>query len=333
MTVLVTGASGFLGAALCQALAGDGRRVIGVDRQPTAAIIDSPKGCFAFEAADVTRMGSLDRVLETTGVRQLVVCAAVTADAARERSDPAGVTAVNVCAVADAIASAARHGVKRVLYIGSGAVYGDSAAGSARLTEEDTPLRPHSLYAISKQAGEAVALRLAESLDVDVVAARLGTCFGPFERPTGSRDTLSAPYQVLRLAAAGIEARLPRPGRRDWLYVRDAVAGLVALLDTSCLSHRVYNVAAGFEWSIADWCGRVVDLYPGFRWSIADDANVDLYDAFDRAPMDIERLMADTAYRPRYDLAAAAADFLRGRSTNTRAFHDLGTPDRREPAA
>jgi UDP-glucuronate 4-epimerase len=312
VTILITGASGFVGSALAAALVARGENVIGVDRAPSLFGLPEGSGAYWFQPADLRQDGALDAILATTPVDFLVIGAAITADAARERSDPAGVIAVNVGAAADAMRSAARHGVGRVLYLGSGAVYGDSAAGPEPLVEDETPLKPRSLYAITKQAGEATALRLADTFEVDLVAVRLGTCFGPFERDTGLRDTLSAPYQIVRLAASGEPVRLPRPGRRDWLYIRDAVSGLIALLDAARLRHPVYNVAAGFEWSLTELCAHIGGIRPDFHWSVSgpETANVNLYEKFDRAPMSIARITAETGYRPAFDLAAVASDFL-----------------------
>lgn len=316
MTILVTGGSGFVGAALVDALVGRGERVVAVDRAPSLDAVPPGPGSLVFREADVTQPGALDEILSSERVDQLVIGAAVTADAARERADPAGIVAVNVGAVADAVRAAAAHGVRRVLYLGSVAVYGDGGPGPGPLVEDMTPLRPRSLYAITKQAGEATALRLGDTFGLPVVAVRLGTCFGPYERETGSRDTLSAPYQVLQLAQAGKAAHLSRPARRDWLYVRDAVAALVALLDRPDLPHRLYNVAAGFEWTLAQWCEHVAAACPGFTWSVdgPEAPNVELYGAVDRAPVGIGRILADTGYRPAFDLPAVVEDFLRPHS-------------------
>ncbi len=167
------------------------------------------------------------------------------------------------------------------------------------------------LDGISKLAAEQAALRLAALHDLDLVVGRLGTCFGPWEADSGVRDTPSAPLQVLRLAERGEEAVLPRPHPRDWLYVRDAAAGLAALLDAPRPAYRTVNVAAGFVRPLADWCRALVPAFPGWRWRIDPDAaNVALYASYDRAPMDATRLRADTAFVPRFDLAEAAADFV-----------------------
>ncbi len=125
------------------------------------------------------------------------------------------------------------------------------------------------LDGISKLAAEQAALRLAALHDLDLVVGRLGPCFGPWEADSGVRDTPSAPLQVLRLAERGEEAMLPRPHPRDWLYVRDAAAGLAALLDAPRPAHRTVNVAAGFVRPLADWCRAIAPAFPGWRWRIA----------------------------------------------------------------
>ncbi len=309
-SVLVTGSSGFVGAALVDALARRGDRVVGVDLDAAQAAGARPPA--AFHRADVRDKSALAAIIARENVDKVVVGAAITADLARERRDPVGVVAVNTAAVAATIAAAAACGVARIVYIGSAAVYGESAFRGGSLSEGETALRPTTLYAITKQAGEAIALRLAGSLGIDLVAVRLGTCFGPFERDTGVRDTLSAPFQLLRIARRQEEARFVRPACRDWLYVRDAVAGIMALLDAGTLPHDVYNVAAGYEWPLTAWCEQLQARYPGFRWALAasEAANVNLFDRADRAPLSIARLCADTGFRPRFDLHRAAEDFL-----------------------
>jgi UDP-glucuronate 4-epimerase len=317
MTILVTGASGFVGAALCAELVTTGHRVVGVDAiDPSAqflAAIAPAEDNFRFVRADLRQRDALAQAFAADRIDRVVIGAAVTADRRREQTDPSGVIAVNVGAVAETIRCAAEAKVARIVHLSSGAVYGDSARELPELTET-TPLKARTLYGITKQAGEATALRLGTSLEADVVVGRLGTCFGRFERTTGVRDTVSPQYQILQQALACEPVRLPRPGYRDWLYVEDAVAGIVSLLETPRLTYSVYNLAAGFYWSIAEFCEVLTAHIPSLRWSIDADATVDLYEDFDRAPMSVARLIGDTPYRPRYDLQTAVADLMSHRS-------------------
>lgn len=315
MSVLVTGAAGFVGLALVEHLLERGERVLGFDLAPppaeAARAFAALPGRFDGITGDVRDAEALRDAFERYAPDRVVVLAAVTADAARERAAPRAIFEVNVGGVLAVLGAAAGRGVRRVVHASSGAVYGASGATAATLVEDVTPLRPEALYGISKLAAEQAALRLAALHGLDLVIGRLGTCFGPWEADTGVRDTPSAPLQILRLAERGDAVVLPRPSRRDWLYVRDAAAGLAALLDASRPAHRVYNVAAGFQGSLVDWCRAIEPAFAGLRWRIgASGANVDLYAPYDRAPMDLTRLRADTGFEPRFDLAAAAADYL-----------------------
>lgn len=320
-TILVTGASGFVGLALAEHLLARGDRVIGFDlaAPPTAALraFAALPGRFDAIAGDVRDAAALGRALRDRAVDHVVLLAAITADAARERAAPWSIFEVNVGGVLAALEAAARAGVGRVVLGSSGSVYGAAGYATTPLDEVDTPLRPEGLYGISKQAAEAAAARLAALHGIDLRIGRLGTCFGPWEAATGVRDTLSAPWQVLHHARHGRAVRLPRDSRRDWLYVRDAAAALAALLDAPSPSAPVHHLAAGFEWPLSAWCERVAAWHPGFAWRIAsadDDgadgaALVDCHAPRDRAPMSIDRLRADTGFVPRFDLPEAAADF------------------------
>jgi len=315
--IFITGASGFVGLALAEHLLARGEAVVGFDlaapRASALRAFAALPGRFSVEVGDVRDADALQAAIARHRPRRLATLAAVTADARRERTAPGMIFDVNVGGVVAALDAAAACGVERVLHLGSGSVYGASGEGAEALREDGTPLRPEGLYGISKQAAEAAALRLAQLHGLDLVVGRLGTCFGPWEADTGMRDTLSAPLQVLRLADEGRPAILPRPGLRDWLYVRDAAAALALLLDRPRLPRAVYNVAAGFTWPVAAWCEAVAAHRPGFAWRLAQDgeaASVDYYAAYDRGPMDIARLKADTGFVPRFDLQHAARDYL-----------------------
>jgi UDP-glucuronate 4-epimerase len=319
MTVFITGSSGFVGLALTEALLAEGRDVVGYDlaapRAAAAAAFGILPGRFHFVRGDVTDEGALRSSMSEHDCSHLVTLAAITADASRERSAPGRIFAVNTGGAIAAIAAAAACGVRRVLHVSSGSVYGASGRQAELLDELATPLLPEGLYGISKQAAEAAALRLGALHGLDVRIGRLGTCFGPWEFDTGVRDTLSAPLQVVHHMLRGNQAVLARPGRRDWLYVRDAAAALIALLDAQVggdAADQVFNVAAGFEWTIADWCEAIGRARPQFGWRLAageESPNVHFYAPYDRASMSNRRLRAATRFTPRFDLEAAAVDF------------------------
>src|ERR1700704_1286000 len=179
MAAFVTGAAGFVGLAVTEALLMRGERVIGFDLCP---VPEHAKRTFAglpgrFEqiTGDICDTEGLKAALRQSDANCVLNLAAVTAGTSREIADPVGVVRVNIGGAAAMVEAAAACGIRRVLHLSSGSVYGASGRDVELLTE-DTPLRPEQLYAITKQASEAVALRLAD-------LHRLPPSVGPFSPP------------------------------------------------------------------------------------------------------------------------------------------------------
>ncbi|AHB08279.1 hypothetical protein U875_05225 [Pandoraea pnomenusa 3kgm] len=317
MTTLITGCAGFVGLALAEDLLSSGNDVIGFDLSapPDRALktFSSLPGKFDFVIGDIRDRAALDHAFVGRDVDAMVSLAAITADAARERSQPHVVYEVNAASVFSAVETAARHKVCRIVHLSSGAVYGRSGYGTTSLDEATTIPDPEGLYGMSKLAAEQGLARLMQVYGVDLVIGRLGTCYGPWEHDTGARDTLSAPLQILQIAQRGGVATISRDSLRDWLYVRDAAAGIRALMFCAGLPRTIYNVAAGFEFPLSAWCTRLEGMFPGFRWHVNSDdtpTNVNLYGPQDRASMNIMALLNDTDFRPKFDINAAFDDYM-----------------------
>ena len=160
------------------------------------------------------------------GFDAIILGAAITAGPEREAADPETILRVNLLAQTPILIAAQRHRVGRIINLSSGAAYGTNAFGSTPLDEE-TACDPVSLYAITKFASEKVAARLAALWQCDIINVRLSAVFGPWERATGVRDTLSPQAQILAamqqgqqaIAAAsrcqGLDLRNRRRGSRD----------------------------------------------------------------------------------------------------------------------
>jgi nucleoside-diphosphate-sugar epimerase len=316
MSVLITGGSGFIALNLAEALLARGETVVLLSRHapPAAAAryLSGRGGHLAHVPGDVRDGAAVETILHEQGVDRVFHGAAVTAGAERERREARVIVEVNLLGTLAVLEAARRAGVRRLVYLSSSSVYGHNAFQAPQLDEQDTLPVPDSLYAITKYAAERASLRYRALWGLDVRAARVGTAFGPWERDTGVRDTLSPPLQAARLALAGREAVLPRAGRRDWAYSRDVAAALVALMDADRPAHPVYNVGPGREWTVAAWCEKLAAAYPAFSFRLARDGetpNVDYYLPRDRAPFAIRRLVEDLGYQPRFGLEEAFQDY------------------------
>jgi nucleoside-diphosphate-sugar epimerase len=317
MSILVTGGTGFVGLNLAQALLARGERVVlaGLDKLPEPVLrrLLLLPGTLVAEVADVRDEAGLQALLRRHQVTQLFPFAAVTSGPERESAQPEAVFQTNLLGLVTQLRAARAAGVRRVIVPSSSAVYGESFYGLPELDEEAACV-PVSLYGVSKFAVERTGLRLGTLWGLDVIAARIGALFGPWERDTGVRDTLSPFWQAAQLARAGRPAVLPDAlPSNAFIYARDAAAALLWLLDMSDPPHRVFNLCGGIELrsALPLFCARLRDTYPGFSWRHSHDPaeiNVRLTDARPRGWMATRRLAA-AGWTASYDEVRACADY------------------------
>jgi dTDP-glucose 4,6-dehydratase len=316
-TVLVTGAAGFVALNVVETLLAAGRRVVGLDRipLPERAVRDFAKlrGQLTMIDGSILSTSDLSQALTVQPIEAVIHCAVITAGAQREIADSGSIIAVNVDGAVATLMAAVKHGVKRFVYPSSGAVYGAAAATVAVMDEDSLRPAPVNLYGLTKFAAESILTRVAETHAVAFTAARLGVVYGPWEYATGVRDTLSPMLQTLDLADRGEEAVLGPPWRGDYTLSRDIATGLVTLASMSSTPRAVYNLATGRGTTAEDWCRTVEKRMPLFRWRRAADGeawNVESHTGYDRGAMSIDRITADTTYRPAFDLESAADHLL-----------------------
>jgi nucleoside-diphosphate-sugar epimerase len=318
VTVLVTGAAGFVALATIEALLARGDTVIAFDRAPIpdtarAALARLP-GMLIEVAGDVRSAEDLGRAFAAAPVKRVLHAAVITAGPAREKADPETIVAVNVLGALAVFRAALAHDAARLVSPSSVSVYGAPPPGCTAFGEDETWPRPAALYGITKLAAEQLLARLGVVYGLSVATPRIGSVFGPWERDTGVRDTLSPHRSAFRAALAGEVALLNRPTRGDHVYVRDVAAGLIALLDAPALDRAVFNLGSGVATDVAEFCRALARRVPGFRWRAAgpeETPTVVTHVPFDRVPMDIRRIRDATGFQPRFaDLDQAVEDWL-----------------------
>ncbi len=317
MTILVTGATGFVGLAVSAHLLDGGASVVLFDnRQPPHELLRSlPTEQYRICIGDVREPHDIERACRDESIEAVVHLAAITAGPAREAASPEMIVGVNVVGTAVLLKSVARYKPRRILHISSAAVYGFADPGPiGRYVAGRTCPQPASLYGISKLAGEQAALRLGEVFGLDVRVVRLGAMFGPWEYETGVRDAMSPHLQVLKQAETGKAAILPRPMRNDWIYIRDAAAGIAAVLSAHELgAERIFDLGGRVITDLLQRAEVLKGYRPGLscRVGMPGEASTVSYNLpRDRAPLDNNAIERATGFRPRFDLAAAAQDYV-----------------------
>ncbi len=316
MTVLVTGAAGFVGLNIVRKLVLQGVPVVALVRntpdRATLRFLGHGAEIVRFVCGDVCDRAGMLALVEREGVRRIVHGAAITSSEA-ERNAPATFTDVNLGGTLNLLEAARQVKAERVVLISSSGIYG-APSDPTRLIDEDDPLQIGGIYTISKQAGEHLCRRYAELYGLSAVAGRLGTAYGPMERPTGSRSTMSQVYTLLHAALAGHQLCIYGADRlRDVCYIEDVADAFCRLTLAERLNHTIYNVSAGTAYSLRAISIAIAMLVPGATWvtaETADTADLVVGPAGERGSMRIDRLRADLGFQPKYSLHDGLAHYL-----------------------
>jgi UDP-glucuronate 4-epimerase len=243
MRYLVTGAAGFVGSHLAEALVGAGHDVVAIDAftdyYDPGRKRENARGLDVVDADLVT--AELDGLLDgVDGVFHLAGQPGV-----RASFGPGFELYVqrNVLASGCLFEAAARRRV-RVVYASSSSIYGDAESYP---TPEDALPRPISPYGVTKLCTEHLAYAHARTTELEAVGLRYFTVYGPRQRP----DMAFTP--LLEALAAGGTFRLFGDGSasRSFTFVGDAVAATVAAMEHG-RAGELYNVGGGDEASMTD---------------------------------------------------------------------------------
>jgi UDP-glucuronate 4-epimerase len=288
-TILLTGAAGFIGSHAAAALLARGDAVVGLDNlndyydparkranlleveaEQTAA---DRGGRFTFVEGDIRDRALLARLFETHGFDAIVHLAAM-AGVRTSIDDPHLYYDVNLVGTLNLLDGAVGRLGKRAggragdggppvfVFASTSSVYG--ATKQVPFVETDPCDRPLAPYPASKRAAELLGFTYHHLHGAPFTALRFFTVYGPRGRP----DMMA--YKVLDNIFFGREVPLYNGGRmhRDWTYVEDIVAGVVAAVDRP-MGYEVINLGRGapvlleeFVQLIEKLAGRSANLVP-----------------------------------------------------------------------
>lgn len=297
--VLVTGAAGFIGSHLVEALSRRGDEVIGIDnfdpfypramKERNLAEMGRLPG-FTFHELDLLDVAALRSHLSPDTV---LVHLAAKAGVRPSLADPVGYARVNVTGTA-AVAEAAREaGVSRILFGSSSSVYGDSTPVPFR--EDATAITPVSPYAATKRAGELLLRAVAPIYGFRVASLRFFTVYGPRQRPDLAIHAFTRKMiegKTLTLFGDGTQAR-------DYTYCDDIVAGVVAALEWSGgapIGVEDFNLGGNRSVTTGDMVdeiSRALGIAPTVEWAPMQPGDVQ------RTAADLSKSGAVLGYAPR----------------------------------
>ena len=306
-TVVVTGAAGFVGSHLCEALVRRGDRVIGLDnfddfydpavkRRNLASLVDN--GAFTLVEGDIRDADVVGEVL--TGDVEVVVHLAARAGVRPSIEDPVLYTDVNIRGTMVLLEGCRQSGIKSFVFASSSSVYGNNK--KAPFQETDNVDYPISPYAATKKAGELLCHTYHHLYDMDITCLRFFTVYGARQRPD------LAIHKFARLIEAGQSIPVFGDGNmmRDCTYIDDIIDGVVRAADR-CEGYHIYNLGESQPVKLSD-------LIAALEEALGQKAIIDRRPP---QPGDVDRTYADVTlaqnelgYKPSTDLKTGLARFV-----------------------
>lgn len=253
MNFLITGAAGFLGSALANQLAREGHQVRGLDDLSTG----DPQALAPdvhFTRGDVSDRPKLWTLLQEVDV---VYHLAARVSVPESILYPRDYNQVNVGGTVALMEAMRDVGVRRVVLASSGAVYGNLP--DQPFSEATTP-KPSSPYAVSKLAAEYYVKTIGGLWGIETVSLRVFNAYGPGQHLPASHPPV-VPY-FLRQAQRNGTLVVHGDGAqtRDYIYVDDVVASMVAASTAPEVNGLVINVGSGVETSVRDLVKLVLEV-------------------------------------------------------------------------
>ncbi|MBI3315882.1 MAG: NAD-dependent epimerase/dehydratase family protein [Candidatus Omnitrophica bacterium] len=254
--VLVTGAAGFLGLHVMDALLERGHRIRALDNflcsRPEA--IERYRGRIDFIKGDIRRLKDVRKAM--AGVDVVFHLAAIRS-VAKTVEDPFVAHEINATGTLLLLREASAAGVKHFIFTSTSAVYGDTLG---RFQKEEGPFKPISPYGVAKLAAEHYARYYFLEKKLPTSCVRIFNVYGPRQNPE-SRYSLVVPG-VLSKIFSGQRPVIDGSGKqaRDFVYVEDVVRALLMIWGDPKAYGKVYNLGCGKATSVTTLVERLLKL-------------------------------------------------------------------------
>jgi UDP-glucose 4-epimerase len=292
MNFLITGAAGFLGSNLANYLVREGHQVRGLD-DLSAGNPEVLSNQVLFTRGDVNDRPKLWTLLQEV---DCVYHLAARVSVPESVLYPREYNATNVGGTVSLMEAMRDVGVKRVVFISSGAVYGDQ--GNQPLRESASP-NPRSPYAVSKLAAEYYVRTIGDLWGIETVLLRVFNAYGPGQHLPPSHAPVIPNY--LRQAMRGSSVVMHGDGSqtRDYVYVDDVVNAMIAAATAPDINHQVINVGSGKETSIRDLVRLIMTVTGSKVEALVNQKNDP---GVSRMCADLHLAREKLGYQPRFSL-------------------------------
>ncbi|MCB1462708.1 MAG: SDR family NAD(P)-dependent oxidoreductase [Nitratireductor sp.] len=315
MTILVTGAAGFIGFHMSQALLARGDEVVGIDnlndyypvqlKRDRLARLANEKG-FTFVEADIADMAALQQAVAGRKITHVVHLAAQ-AGVRYSLENPAAYASSNLIGHLNML-ELARHAdaLEHMCYASSSSVYGGRT--DLPFLETDRVDTPVSLYAATKRADELMSHTYAHLYRIPLTGLRFFTVYGPWGRP----DMAYWSFTQKILAGDTITVFNHGDMLRDFTYIDDIVDGVVRIVTTGQVGgrdvpHAIYNIGNNHPERLDDFIA-ILEKTIGKK-AVREELPMQPGDV-PATYADITAIRDDYGFEPKTDLATGLSRFV-----------------------
>jgi len=256
MRIFITGVAGFLGSALANHLVRSGHSVRGLDDLSTG-IPEALLPDIHFTRGDINDRPKLWTQLQEVDCVYHLAARVVVPESVLY---PREYNTVNVGGTVTLMEAMRDVGVRRVVFISSGAIYGDQAVQP--VTEDAIP-NPQSPYAVSKLAAEYYVRTIGALYGIETVSLRVFNVYGPGQQ----MPPVHAPVIPNFLRQASLNGTLVLSGdgnqTRDYVYINDIVNAMVTAATAPGANQAIINVGSGKDISVRELVHLVLEVTGG----------------------------------------------------------------------
>jgi UDP-glucose 4-epimerase len=301
MRYLVTGGAGFIGSALANRLVKDGHEVVVLDdlsngvRQNLAPNVLFQRG----DVNDGPRLWSLLQDVDC------VYHLAARVSVAESLLYSADYNHTNVGGTVSLMEAMRVANVRRVVFASSGSVYGNQHEQPVH--EDDVP-EPDSPYAVSKYAAEQYVRCIGRIHHIETVSLRIFNAYGERQPLPVSHAPVVPRFMQQALTGGSVVIHGNGAQTRDFVYISDVVAALIAASTAPNVDQQVINIGSGEETSIAELASAIGLVTNRTVHTIYPDTHNT--GGVARLVAEISRARTLLGYRPQVDLADGLARML-----------------------
>jgi len=262
MRILVTGAAGFIGSHLCEALLKKGYKVNALvrynSRQNKGWLENISNKNLEVIYGDVT---DFDSVINAINNCDYVFNLAASISVPYSFKNPQTFIDTNILGALNIFraSSLSKKKIKKIIQISSSEVYGNNLVKGKNILTEETITVSESPYAATKIASDNLAISIQKTTGLPIVVARPFNTFGPRQSLRAVIPTLITQFISLNNKNNSVIIGNLKTSR-DFVYVVDTVAGLISLLKKSCKPGEVYNICTGKSFSIKNIISNLIHI-------------------------------------------------------------------------